>query len=90
MDSLKTMNITQLSKDLANLKGDMDGMVDGYKGAVQGNNDLAVKVYDTYSSLSGQLTRIKDTVQTLNGEINSTMSNIDEFKSVMGSGATNS
>ena len=84
MDSLRTMNMAQLNKDLASLKGDVDDMVGGYQGAVKGTNDLAARVHDTYSSLSGQLSKIKDTVQALNGEITAAMSNVDEFKQAMG------
>eukprot|EP00798_Chlamydomonas_sp_ICE-L_P019562 gene19562-26244_t len=83
MESLKSMNLVQLNKDLDNLKSEMDTLVAQYKGKVVGNNELAAKVYDTYAAANSQVAAIKGTVETLNGEVGGVMSFVDEYKRVM-------
>ena len=83
MDSLKSINLQELSRDLDNIKGEMNGLVTDYKSSIMSNNDLAAKVYDTYSSTSNQLDAIQSIVTSLNGEVGSVMSYVDEYKHVM-------
>ncbi len=83
MDSLQSINLQELSRDLDNLKGEMNGMVTDYKSSIMSNNDLAAKVHDTYSSTSNQLDAIQSIVTSLNGEVGSAMSYVDEYKHVM-------